>query len=329
MQSSLSVIFENRIAIYNLLHGLFSYEGDALMKNEDRIDSEHMNGNNLIDFIIIFFKHKRMILAVFLMTVVGLATLYFLLTKEKIEETSIPKPARYESECIIVKSVDASLDQIETLLKSRYLATQVIESNNLLPYLYPEIWDKTSKKWKAGTPPSLNDTYTRINDNLKLKSEKNILKISFSSTDKELPQKMIGYYLAGLSEHLRESNRANIENMLNDIKQQLVQTKDPLRKTILKDMMAEQINLEVKLKTAPFYGFSVIEPPSPAFMGGDIPAAAKLKAQLTRSSAIFLIILVSFLFATFCAYLSEYINKLKQTKPEKVQLLKKYIKFKS
>ena len=299
------------------------------MKNEDGIDSEHKNGNNLLDFIIIFFKHKRLILVVFLMTVVGLAALYFLLTKEKTEETSIPKPARYESECIIVKSDDVSLDQIEAMLRSKHLTLRVIESNNLLPYIYPEIWDKTSKKWKVGTPPSLNDTYTRINDNLKLKSEKNILKISFSSTDKELPQKMIGYYLAGLSEHLRESNRANIENMLNDIKQQLVQNKDALRKTILKDMMTELINLEVKLKTVPFYGFSVIEPPSPAIMGGNIPPAAKPKARLTRSSAIFLIILVSFLFATFCAYLSEYVIRLKHTEPEKLQLLKKYIKFKS
>jgi uncharacterized protein involved in exopolysaccharide biosynthesis len=64
---------------------------------------------------------------------------------------------------------------VEAVLNSRILRERIVKDLNLLPILFPEKWDETTKSWKLDedeTPPTLIDGAERLEDFMSVSTDK-------------------------------------------------------------------------------------------------------------------------------------------------------------
>lgn len=142
---------------------------------------------------------------------------------------------------------NTNLDKLEVILTGEELALNVIESNNLLPVLFPKAWDSAKSAWK-GKPPRLRDAAdVLMHEVLSVSVEriKHMMVIRTTSHDPELSKKLVEYYLAALNRKLQEdarlessTNRAFLESQLNN-------TSDPIIREKILTLIAMEIEKEM------------------------------------------------------------------------------------
>lgn len=299
-------------------------------EQEDEID--------LLDYLIVLLKHKWMIF--FLVFIAGVAAVIYSLmlpagiyrsecTIVPIEQGRAPLSSRLSDlggfGAMIASQVGigdgGSLGKFEVVLKSRELTNGLVEKHKLMPVIFKDSWDEKTKTWKAEEPPTLQDAYTSMQGMLEIKPDRKngVLKLGFLFEDPEIAQRLLSYYVNGMSEFLRQQSLENVAIQSKALQEQLMITADPLLRTKLAEIIAQYVEKKTLAKVQRYYGFNVIDPPF-------VPE--KRFKPPNRRQICMLSVIVAFFMAIFLAFFMEYVGNLKKNEdPERFENLKKYMKL--
>ncbi|MCK5509543.1 MAG: hypothetical protein KAI50_13605 [Desulfobacterales bacterium] len=293
---------------------------------------------NLLDMFIALLKHKRMIF--FFVFIAGVAAVIYSLMLTDI----------YRSECTIIpieqekaslsSSLSAlggfgamvasqvgiggagSLEKFEIVLESREMTNNLVEKHKLMQVIFEDFWDEKTKTWKTEEPPTLQDAYKSMQNMLEIKPDKKngVLKLGFLFENPEIAQKILGYYVNGMSEFLRQQSLENVATQSKALQEQLITTTDPLLRTKLAEIIAQYVETETLAKVQKYYGFNIIDP----------PFVPEKKFKPKRAQICILSVIVAFFMAIFLAFFMEYVDNLKKNEdPERLESFKKYMKLRN
>ena len=283
---------------------------------------------NLLDYVIVLLKHKWMIF--FLVFIAGVAAVIYSLRLPEIyrsESTIVPigqEKASLSSRLSALGGFGAmvasqvgiggagSLEKFEIVLKSRKLTNDLVEKHKLMPVIFKDSED----------PPTLQDAYKAVQGMLEIKPDKKngVLKLGFLFPDPAVAQKLLNYYVDGMSEFLRQQSLENVATQSKALQEQLVTTTDPLLRTKLAEIIAQYVEKETLAKVQRYYGFNVIDP----------PFVPEKRFKPKRAQICILSVIVAFFMAIFLAFIMEYVGNLKKNEdPERLENLKKYMKLRN
>jgi len=293
---------------------------------------------NLLDMFIVLLKYKRIIF--FFVFIAGVAAVIYSLILTNI----------YRSECTIIpieqekaslsSSLSAlggfgamvasqvgiggagSLEKFEIVLKSREMTNNLVEKHKLMQIIFEDSWDEQTKTWKTEEPPTLQDAYKSIQGKLEIKADKKsgVLKLGFLFKDPKIAQRILGYYVNGMSEFLRQQSLENVATQSKALQEQLITATDPLLRTKLAEIIAQYVETETLAKVQKYYGFNIIDP----------PFVPEKKFKPKRAQICILSVIVAFFMAIFLAFFMEYVDNLKKNEdPERLENLKKYMKLRN
>ncbi len=191
-----------------------------------------------------------------------------------------------------------------------------------MPVIFEDSWDEKTKTWKVEEPPTLQDAYKSIQGMLEIKPDKKsgVLKLGFLFPDPEVAQKLLSYYVDGMSEFLRQQSLENVAIQSKALQEQLITTTDPLLRTKLAEIIAQYVEKETLAKVQKYYGFNVIDP----------PFVPEKRFKPKRAQICILSVIVAFFMAIFLAFIMEYVGNLKKNEdPERLANLKKYMRLRN
>jgi uncharacterized protein involved in exopolysaccharide biosynthesis len=296
---------------------------------------------NLFDLFLVLLKRKWLIVGIVVFGgVAGVATSLLMTKIYRSEATMLPREEEKMSSSILSSAFGAlgsmvagelglggsgSLEKLQVVLQSRYLAQRVIEKYNLMPVLFPDEWDERTKKWKTKkwfgladlTPPTIQDATKKIAEDwleVTSDSKKGILKVSFDHSQPDTAKNIVDYYLLQTSELMREVVLRDAAENIRFLTEQLDRTTDALLRAKIYESLAKEIEKDTFARAQKYYGFYVPDPP----FAPDLDKEEKPKRVLICALSV----LAAFFVAAFIAFLSEYASRLKTGDPERYQQLK-------
>lgn len=166
-------------------------------------------------------------------------------------------------------NVTGSVDEQEALawLKSRRLAGQFIERENLMPELFADRWDARARSWRAGLSaakiPTLDAAWRSFDEGVRRidqDQKTRVITIQMIWRDRILATRWANDFVSLANDQLRSRVNQEADASLRILGEQLMQTTVlDLQQTIYK-MMAGQINRKVVANSRPDYAYSVIDP---------------------------------------------------------------------
>ena len=291
---------------------------------------------NLLDMFIVLLKHKWMIFSVvFAAGIIAVIASLLMTNIYRSECTIAPieqEKASLSSSLSALGGFGAmvasqvgiggagSLEKFGIVLKSRELTNGLVEKHKLMPVIFEDSWDEKTKTWNVEEPPTLQDAYKSMQGMLEIKPDKKsgVLKLGFLFPDPEVAQKLLSYYVDGMSEFLRQQSLENVAIQSKALQEQLITTTDPLLRTKLAEIIAQYVEKETLAKVQKYYGFNVIDP----------PFVPEKKFKPKRAQICILSVIVAFFMAIFLAFIMEYVGNLKKNEdPERLANLKKYMRL--
>ncbi len=172
------------------------------MKKENEIKAddpcEMEKEVTLLDYLIVILKHKWLIIICVLIAT-AIAVSHISYTNFKSSKISAPPaPTIFRSICTITP-VDLDGNGIIAILKKIELSQVIVQKNNLLPLLFPHLWDEKNNKWLSEKPPSLRDGYNQLQGSLSIKpiNPSNEIELLYEDTNTERAQKTLNYIVEG------------------------------------------------------------------------------------------------------------------------------------
>ena len=233
------------------------------------------------DYLAALFRRRWWFLSVSL-AVTGAATAWALLMTPVYRAEALVAPVQDESvdasslvgnlgglASIAGLNVDKSArlkDEAVALLRSRHFLESFIETEGLLPVLFPDAWDAGAKRWKAtdhGRVPTLGQGYRYFRDRV-LRVEElrttGLLTISIEWSDRQQAARWANTVVARINETMRERAIAESEQSLRYLNEQL--KTDPVLelKEVLFRLVESQVRSVTLAKGRPQYAFRVIDP---------------------------------------------------------------------
>ncbi|MCE5265738.1 MAG: hypothetical protein LLG97_19695 [Deltaproteobacteria bacterium] len=293
---------------------------------------------SLLDLFIVLLRHKLMILSVVVLAGIAAVVVSLRMTNIYRSEATLAPTTEEKTGgglsalggfgAMIASEVgiggSGSLDQFEVVLKSRELTKIIVDQYNLMPVIFEDDWDAENKRWKEKEKekqPNFEDAYKKIQDDLlsvKPDEKKGVLRASFESKDPEMAQKILNYYIVGMSDFLRRQTLEDASAQQALLTQQLSKTADPLLRNSLYELIAKQIEKETLAKVQKYYSFNVIDP----------PYVPERKFKPRRALICVLSTVVAFFVAIFLAFFTEYIRNLKtKEEPERLANLQNALRL--
>jgi uncharacterized protein involved in exopolysaccharide biosynthesis len=291
---------------------------------------------SLLDLLITLTKHKALILCITFFA--GVIAVFYSLQMPNIyksEATIAPREGEKSSSSalsalgglggIVAEGLGlgggGSLKKLDLVLNSRNLTARVIEKYKLMPILFSNLWDQNKKLWKIEDPPTLQDGCKAMKSILivNVDSTNGTLELGIEHEDPQIAKKFVEYYLAELSEALREEVLRDAAENMRFFNEQLERTDDPLMKEKIYSMLAREIEKDTFARAQKYYSFIVLDPPI-------VPDLNK-RIKPKRRNICVLSVAVAFFVAVFLAFLKEYIHHLKTEDPERYQEVVQGLKF--
>lgn len=159
---------------------------------------------------------------------------------------------------------NTNLDKIEVILNSHELAEAVIERNNLMPVLFPDVWDSGDSAWIPENPkkiPTLRNGIARMKGGIltvSLDVKKNMIRVGANYEDPQLAWKFVEFYLAELNRKIRDDVIRDAEANRNYLEKQLSNTLDPILMEKIHSMIGFEIEKSMLVSSQ---AFEVLEKP--------------------------------------------------------------------
>ncbi len=139
---------------------------------------------------------------------------------------------------------DRETDEARTVLRSREFTESFIKDNNLLPVLFPELWDARAGRWKVGIKkiPSLERGYIEFDKIRKIDvdEESAFITLQIDWTDRVQAAEWVNQMAERLNDVLRGRAIANADASLVYLQKELAHTSDvPTQEAISRLMESE------------------------------------------------------------------------------------------
>lgn len=221
---------------------------------------------------------------VVLSLVVGAVTLLYMFTKPNLYLASaVITPAEEENQSPAFGALASigisfggptSLEDLESLFKSKDLTVRVFRKHNFWPVLLGERFDQKTGKIIPGwidqlfgksEPEEPSDwDAIRAADNyfvVYMKQKSGVIIISFESESPIESARIVGYYLKEAKSRLQEEAFARAANNKKFIEEQIGKTVDPLTRDRLYALYGQEVEREMMARNREQFGFRVIDAP--------------------------------------------------------------------
>jgi len=150
-----------------------------------------------------------------------------------------------------------SLDLMQITLMGHELAEAVITENDLMPKLFPKIWDSAKKTWttrEAKKVPTLRQGVGVIRKSMvvNIDQKKRVLTLGININDSQLAKQLVDVYLAGLNEKLRLDVMEDADSNQKYLEKQLDNTVDPALREKINGLIAYQIEKKMLMSSSAF-----------------------------------------------------------------------------
>lgn len=206
---------------------------------------------SLVDLARVLIKHSKLIAAVAIVVTISTGAITLLLPNQY-SSTATLLPIEKKSSGNLSSLMDSmggglgliaaqagigggAADKFVTILNSRSLTEKVIESEKLLPILFEDEWDFSSKRWKSPwlnltakrSGPSLQDGVARMKERLSIGKDKktDVISVGFTAEDPKFAAQIVNAYAANLDHYLKENalssakrNRIFIDGQLQKVR---------------------------------------------------------------------------------------------------------------
>lgn len=199
---------------------------------------------------------------------------------------------------------NANLDKLEIILKSHELAETVIEKNDLLPMLYPTLWDAKQNAWKSKNVekvPTVRMGIKKLKSQVlkvNLEAKKNIIRVGASLTDPQSAKRLIDFYLEALNDKIRADVMRDADANREYLERQLGKTGDPMLSEKIQNMIAFEIE---KYMLVSHQAFEVLER----------PVVPMERAKPRRKMIVMISVLVGILLSVVGVFASRGIRSMK------------------
>jgi uncharacterized protein involved in exopolysaccharide biosynthesis len=157
-------------------------------------------------------------------------------------------------------------EAVETL-KSRGLTTSYIESNGLMPILFPGRWDAATNKGKAnflGRVPTLEDGYRKFDKSIRTIVENRktgLVTITVTWTDPNLAKQWVDGLVRAVNDRLRTKAEERSSQNLEYLRKASESTSVMEVKTSIYKLMETEIKKQMVAYGADDYAFRTVDPP--------------------------------------------------------------------
>jgi uncharacterized protein involved in exopolysaccharide biosynthesis len=198
-------------------------------------------------------------------------------------------------------------ERLAFTLGTREVVGRVITGQNLLPKLYPALWDDQAEKWKAADSsvrPTLQDAIEMVRAKVmrvSINPKKELITLNVMLGDSAAVAPVAEAFLQELNESIKGRVRKDAEANRVYLEEQLASTSDPLLREKLQSLIAGEIE---KAMLVGSWAFDLLEPPvAPLKRSG--PNRKRIVAFAVSSGLISSVLLV-LLFHRLLAMLSLY-----------------------
>jgi len=285
-----------------------------LEQNPDRTVCTADDEINLIDYLKVILKHKRLIIGIVVVVVIATAIVSLCMTKI------------YEAKAMIIPAGVASKDagmssllaaqfgitppaapisaEIVNILKSNTLKEKIIIRNNLLPILLQkkqnEIQQDDKTMWK-GIRALQN--MTKVN----FTAKDNTIEISVQYKDPKMATDFVNMTLYELTEHMSSETKRVAETNRKHLESQLDKMSDPFIRAKIYALIAQQIETSMMAEVKENFAFKIL----------DKPRIPDKRIKPKRTQMVTIAFVVSLFLGIFAAFGREYIDKIRMKQRER------------
>lgn len=133
---------------------------------------------------------------------------------------------------------ESPTERLLAVLRSRTLSTEVIQSLDLLPRLFPQKWDAEKGQWRTDKPPTLQDALRQLQKQVGIAASKQgVVSIDAEHRDPVLAAAIANRYVSALQQaidhnafSLAKKNRLFIEEQLSQTRRDLTGAEEALQR---------------------------------------------------------------------------------------------------
>jgi len=266
---------------------------------------------NLFDLIKVIFKNLRFICVIVGIIVVATAIVSLIMTpiyesKAVIMPTTQSKDIGMGSMLAqqfgIATPTAPITTEIVNLLKSNILKERVIKKFDLLKLLLGDDYEDY-KKTKSENE-LLWEGIRRLDKmtNINFKQKDNTIEITVGYKDPKIARDLVNYFLAELTDYMSTEAKRVAETNKKYLESQLDKTSDPLIKTKLYALIAQQLETSMMAEVKENFAFKVL----------DAPRVPDKKSKPKRRNMVLISFVVSLFLGIFFAFIREYMAKQKK-----------------
>ncbi len=280
---------------------------------------------DLFEIIRILLQAWKVIIAITIVCI-GLAVAYALIAPEVFEAETLLAPAQEEKSDassaltqfgglaamagVNIPS-DSNIERVLATLNTRVFLKKFIEEKNLLPLIFEDRWNESSKSWKlvdGGVEPNIEDGYKTLSSSIQTKQEKSgLITLTILWKNPKVAAEWANDLVKQLNEQLREQAISDSTKRVGYLEQELA-------KTTLQDMRAVLYNLleseKQKAMLANVNEDFALEVIDPAVSGSMVKPNRKLIVALGGMCGGFL--------GIFVVFFAQFLQKLKSSNSKSV-----------
>lgn len=161
----------------------------------------------------------------------------------------------------------ADANRLEALLLSRRLLSRVIKEHDLLPILFPKLWDSASGTWKSSDRDKIPDMWDAEKELEKIYKVKydvkaGVIRLSFDLYEPSLAAKVLQHYLGQLALIVQADEVARISANMQFIREQLGTATDPSVIARLQSLLSTEVENAMMAQNLERVAFTVLDPPT-------------------------------------------------------------------
>ena len=155
-------------------------------------------------------------------------------------------------------------------LSSPYFTRAFIDENNLLPVLFPDLWDAVNEEWLVDNPedvPTLQEGYELFTEQI-LNVEKDdlggLIKVAVSWREPQVAAELANNLVASVNERLRLKAIKDADLTIEYLNEELAGTTAVELQQSLYFLIENEIEKRTVAKVRKEYSFSVVSPATPS-----------------------------------------------------------------
>jgi uncharacterized protein involved in exopolysaccharide biosynthesis len=154
------------------------------------------------------------------------------------------------------------VDEALAVMKSREFIEDFVRDENMLPELFPALWDATATKWRGPKEPTLTQGYLRfvsICSTAFPNGKGGLITVSIEWTNRETAAKWVNALVARLNAEMRERAIASTKLSQSFLEKELTATSTVETRQAINRLMEAQINQRMLANVTQEYVFRTVD----------------------------------------------------------------------